>query len=81
MVDKAIGRGGSSVMSAEMNEPMTDAIELRRAPNRMSRFFGALLADVRLVDSGSLDVLVYCRDDLPGSGPGDWRLAGSVDGP
>ena len=77
MVDN---KGVLSVMSAELNAPMTDTIELRRAPNWMSRFFGALLADVRLVDSGSLDVLVYCRDDLPGSGPGDWRLAGSVDG-
>jgi len=46
----------------------------------MSRLLGALLADLRLVDSGSLDVLVYCTDDLPGGGSGDWRLAGSVDG-
>lgn len=68
-------------MPAEPNEPMTDTIDLGRRPARMSRLFGALLADVRFVDCGSLDVLVYCRDELVGSAPDDWRPAGIVEEP
>jgi hypothetical protein len=47
----------------------------------MSRLFGALFADLKFVDSGSLDVLVYCGDDLAANAPGDRRVAGPVDGP
>lgn len=66
-------------MSAELNEPMTDEIELARLPAWMRRLRGALFADLKLVDSGSLDILVYCRDDLAGSGLDDSGLAGSAD--
>lgn len=68
-------------MSGELNEPMTETLDLRRLPAWMKRLVGALLADLKLVDCGSLDVLVYCRDDLAARAPGDWRLAGRVDGP
>ena len=67
-------------MSREPNQAMTDAIDRRRVPAPMSRLVGALLADLKLVDCGSLDVLVYCRDDLVGSAPGEWPLAVGVDG-
>jgi hypothetical protein len=46
----------------------------------MSHLAAALLVDLKFVDCASLDVLVYCRDDLTVSTP-DWRLAGRVDGP
>ena len=68
------------VMSCEPNEPMTGALDLPRLPAWMGRFFGALLADVKSVDAGSLDVLVYCRDDLAVAAPADWPVTGSVDG-
>jgi hypothetical protein len=68
-------------MSAELSEPMTETIGLGRRTARMSRLFGALLADLKSVDSGSLDVLVYCRDELVGSVAGDRTPAGRVDGP
>lgn len=67
-------------MSRERNETTSDPIELGRLPARMSRLFGALLADLKIVDCGSLDVLVYCNDDVAGS-TGDRRLARSIDGP
>ena len=73
--------GVACAMSAELSQPMTETIDLGRRPARMSRLFGALLADLKSVDSGSLDVLVYCRDELVGSAPGDRPLAGRVDGP
>ena len=68
-------------MSAELSEPMTETIDRRRRPARVSRLFGALLADLKSVDSGSLDVLVYCRDELVGGAPGDRQTAGRLDGP
>jgi hypothetical protein len=67
-------------MSRELSETTSDAIDLGRLPARMSRLFGAVLADLKIVDCGSLDVLVYCSDDVAG-GTGDRRLAGSIDGP
>jgi hypothetical protein len=68
-------------MSAELSEAMTETMGLGRRTTRVSRLFGALLADLKSVDSGSLDVLVYCRDELVGSAPGDRTPAGRVDGP
>ena len=43
---------------------MIDAIGLRRLAGRLKRSWGAMLADVEPVDSGSLEVLLYCPDDL-----------------
>ena len=68
------------MMFREPNETTSDPIDLARLPARMSRLFGALLADLKIVDCGSLDVLVYCSDDVAGSNR-DRRLAGSIDGP
>ena len=68
-------------MAADLNEVMIETVDLGRRSARMSRLFGALLADVRFVDCGSLDVLVYCPDDVAGSAPGDRQLAGTVEGP
>jgi hypothetical protein len=45
----------------------------------MSGLAAALLADLKFVDCGSLDVLVYCRDDLAVGAPADLQLAGRVD--
>jgi hypothetical protein len=69
------------VISGEPKQAVTDTNYLRRFPGRMSGLAAALLADVKFVDCGSLDVLVYCQDDLAVGAPGDWRLAGGVDGP
>ena len=43
---------------------MTDAIGLRRLAGRLKRAWGAMLADVEPVESSSLEVLLYCPDDL-----------------
>jgi hypothetical protein len=68
-------------MSGEANESMTDTMCLRRLRGWMGRLFGALYADLKFVDSASLDVLVYCADDLAVSTRGDWRLAGRNEAP
>jgi hypothetical protein len=68
-------------MSGELNGTMTDAVYLRRLPNWISRLFGELVADLKLVDCGSLDVLVYCADDLTVGSTRDSRLPGPVDAP
>ena len=65
-------------MSGEANEPMTDTMRLR---GWMGRLFGPLLADLKFVDSASLDVLVYCADDLAVGTRGDWQLAGRNETP
>lgn len=67
--------------SGEPNEPMADALGLRRLPAWATTLFGPLVADLKSVDSGSLDVLVYCGDDIAGGAPGVWGVAGGVDGP
>jgi hypothetical protein len=51
-------------MSYESNEAMTERIVIRRRVGWRSRWFETILADVKGVDSGSLDVLLYCADDL-----------------
>ena len=45
---------------------MTDGIDLRHVPRWIRRSFDAILADFKVVDCGSLDVLLYCADDLDG---------------
>jgi hypothetical protein len=52
-------------------EPKSDRIRLGRRASWISRSFGAILADLELVECGSLDVLLYCADDLAVTTPGD----------
>jgi hypothetical protein len=46
------------------NKSLTDRTGLRRLAHRVRCSCGAMLADLELVDCGSLDVLLYCADDL-----------------
>lgn len=67
-------------MSCELAEAtIIDGRGFRRLPWWMSRPLDALAADVRLVDSGSLDVLLYCADDVVVGTVGEWRLAAPAD--
>jgi len=52
------------VISGEPKQAVADTPYLRRFPGPMSGLAAALLADLKFVDCGSLDVLVYCQDDL-----------------
>ncbi|MFZ0377714.1 MAG: hypothetical protein WCD11_28870 [Solirubrobacteraceae bacterium] len=53
---------------------MTDRIDWRHVPRWIRRSFDAILADFKVVDCGSLDVLLYCADDLDVSAPGNLEL-------
>jgi hypothetical protein len=53
---------------------LTDRIGLRRAADWVRRSCDAVLADLELVDCGSLDVLLYCADDLAVTGRGDVEI-------
>ena len=65
-------------MSFERDEATIDEVAFPRLSDRMSRAFAAMKADLRLVDSGSLDVLLYCTDDVAVGAPADWKLTGST---
>ena len=67
-------------MSRELNEAMTDGIGLRQVFRWTRRSFDAILADFKVVDCGSLDVLLYCADDLAVSAPGDWSSTARSEG-
>ena len=49
---------------ANPNRPLIDAIGLGRLADWVRRSYRAMRADVEPVDSSSLDVLLYCTDDL-----------------
>lgn len=68
-------------MSGDLNATTTDPVYFRRLPSRISRLVGELAADVKFVDCGSLDVLVYCADDVAVSATGDRRLPAPADAP
>ncbi len=53
---------------------MTDELDFPRLSGWMSRAVAAIAADLRSVDSGSLDVLLYCPEDVSDSAPRDGRL-------
>lgn len=61
----------ASPTDVNANESVIETMGVRRLTGRMSRLFGAILADFEYVDSGSLDVLLYCADDLAAHTPGD----------
>lgn len=63
-------------MSHELDEATVVDPRFRRLPSWMSRSFDALADDLRLVDCGSLDVLLYCPDDVVAGGPGSTGLPG-----
>ena len=46
------------------NSSLSDAIGLRRLAGWARRSCRAMLADLELADSRSLEVLLYCTDDL-----------------
>jgi hypothetical protein len=50
---------------------MADGIGRWRLADWMNRSRNAMLAELKFVDCGSLDVLLYCPDDLAASTPGD----------
>jgi len=54
------------------NELLTDQVGL--VAGWVRRSYGAMLADLELVDCGSLDVLLYCADDLALTGRGDSEI-------
>ena len=43
---------------------MTHGIDTSRLAVWMNRSFSAIAVELRFVDSGSLDVLLFCADDL-----------------
>jgi hypothetical protein len=51
-------------LQADPNRLLPDAIGLRRLAGWVRRSYRARLADLEPVDSSSLDVLLYCTDDL-----------------
>jgi len=59
---------------ANQNESPTDEIGLPRLAGWVRRSCGAMLTDLELVDCGSLDVLLYCADDLAVTGPADFEI-------
>jgi hypothetical protein len=65
-------------MSRERDETMIDGLDARHPCGWMNRAFAAIAADLRLVDCGSIDVLLYCTDDVAVSAPGDPRLTEPV---
>ena len=56
--------GEVSLQSQANPNRLPDAIGLRRLAGWFSRSYRAMLADLEPVDSSSLDVLLYCTDDL-----------------
>jgi hypothetical protein len=52
----------------------TDRIGLRRLADWVRRSCGVMLADLQLADCGSLDVLLYCADDVAISGRRDLEI-------
>ena len=58
---------------------MNDAIGLRRLGGWLKRSWGAMRADVEPVDSSSLEVLLYCTDDLAMRGEVPPRVIDRVD--
>ncbi|MBV9806739.1 MAG: hypothetical protein JO286_06125 [Solirubrobacterales bacterium] len=65
-------------MSGERDEGMIDEFDFPRLSGWMSRAFIAITADLRAVDCGSLDVLLYCTDDVAASVAGDRRVSGAA---
>jgi hypothetical protein len=52
----------------------SETIGLRGLLGWVNRSVGAMLADFKIVDSGSLDVLLYCADDVAVSSRADVEL-------
>jgi hypothetical protein len=50
-------------------ESMTDRMGVRSLAGWMSRSLGAMRADLEYVDSGSVDVLLYCIDHVDAGEP------------
>jgi hypothetical protein len=55
-------------------ESITDTFGLRGIAVWMSRSFDTILADLGFVDCGSLDVLLYCADDVAARTSGDMEV-------
>ena len=49
---------------ANPNESLTDGVGVRRFAGWVGRSCRTVLADLELADSRSLEVLLYCPDDL-----------------
>lgn len=62
----------------KQNPLLSDGIGLRGLADWVIRSCGAAIADLKAVDCGSLDVLLYCSDDLVMTGPGDLEIDRSL---
>ena len=60
------------------NRSPVDVIGLRRLADWLTRSRRAMLADFEVVDSGSLEVLLYCTDDLATRGEVPSRVVDRV---
>ncbi|MBV8998929.1 MAG: hypothetical protein JO304_07710 [Solirubrobacterales bacterium] len=63
----------------ERDEPANHSIGFRRLSGWVSRSFDAAVADLKVVDCGSLDVLLYCPDEVAASAPGEGTLIAPAD--
>lgn len=66
-------------MWSERDEGTNHSIGFRRLSGWVRHSFDVVAADLRLVDCGSLDVLLYCTDDVAVRAPGDWTLTGPAE--
>ena len=64
---------------ANPNRSPIGANGLRRLAGWLKRSWRAMLADLELVDSGSLEVLLYCPDELAMGGEVPSRVIDRVD--
>jgi hypothetical protein len=53
------------------DESITDRVLLRSLAAWLSRSLDAMRADLQSPDCGSLDILLYCPDDVAGDIPGN----------
>lgn len=61
------------------DEPANQPIGFRRVSGWVSRSFDAAVADLKVVDCGSLDVLLYCTDEVAVTAPGEGTLLAPAD--
>ena len=63
----------------EGDDAANQSIRFRLLSGWVGRSFDAVMADLKVVDCGSLDVLLYCPDELAVSAPGEGALIAPAD--
>jgi hypothetical protein len=76
----AIESGGAVSTHITGEKSASDRTEPRRVAGWMSRSVEAVRAELQVVDCGSLDVLLYCRDDVAARAR-DREVDGAADRP